>query len=56
MSASPAATGQMAVRQLVDTAQLGTHGLLVEVVGEDAVLNDVVHVWAVMLLITIAAL
>ena len=43
MSASPAATGQMAVRHLVDTAQLGRHGLLVEVVGEDAVLNDVVH-------------
>jgi UDP-N-acetylmuramoyl-L-alanyl-D-glutamate--2,6-diaminopimelate ligase len=43
MSASPAATGQMAVRHLVDTAQLGTHGLLVEIVGEDAVLTDVVH-------------
>ena len=43
MGASPAATGQMKLRHLVETAQLGKHGLLSEVVGEDVVVNDVAH-------------
>lgn len=43
MGASPAATGQMTLRQLVETAQLGKHGLLSEVVGKDAVITDVTH-------------
>jgi UDP-N-acetylmuramoyl-L-alanyl-D-glutamate--2,6-diaminopimelate ligase len=43
MGASPAVTGQMTLRHLVETAQLGTHGLLNEIVGEDAVVIDVVH-------------
>ena len=33
----------MALRHLVDKAQLGTHGLLVEIVGEDSVVTDVSH-------------
>jgi UDP-N-acetylmuramoyl-L-alanyl-D-glutamate--2,6-diaminopimelate ligase len=33
----------MALRHLVDTAQLGTHGLLIEVIGEDSVVVDVSH-------------
>ncbi|KGA12720.1 MAG: hypothetical protein GM46_0690 [actinobacterium acAcidi] len=43
MSASPAPTGQMALRHLVETAQLGTQGLLVEIIGEDSVVVDVSH-------------
>ena len=43
MGASPAVTGQMTLRHLVETAQLGKHGLLGEVVGEDSVVTDVVH-------------
>ena len=43
MSASPASTDQMTLRHLVQTAQLGTHGLLVEVTGEDSVITDVTH-------------
>ena len=43
MGASPAATGQMTLRHLVETAQLGTHGMLSEVVGKDAVITDVTH-------------
>ena len=43
MVASPAATGQMTLRHLVETAQLGKHGLLSEVIGEDAVIADVAH-------------
>ncbi|MEY4657100.1 MAG: hypothetical protein RL073_1327, partial [Actinomycetota bacterium] len=41
MSASPAPTGQMAARHLVETAQLGAHGLLVDFVGKDSVITDV---------------
>ena len=33
----------MALRHLVETAQLGTHGLLVEIIGEDSVVADVSH-------------
>ena len=43
MGASPAVTGQMTLRHLVETAQLGKHGLLTEIVGEDSVVTDVVH-------------
>lgn len=43
MNASPVATGQMTLRHLVATAQLGSHGLLVEIVGEDPVVVDVSH-------------
>ena len=43
MGASPAAPGQMTLRHLVEKAQLSKHGLLSEVVGEDAVVADVVH-------------
>lgn len=43
MSASPAPTGQMALRHLVETAQLGTHDLLVEIIGEDPTITDVSH-------------
>lgn len=43
MGASPAVTDQMTLRHLVETAQLSEHGLLSEVVGEDAVVTDVVH-------------
>jgi len=43
MNASPAPTGQMALRHLVDTAQLGTHGLLIEIIGKDSVVTDVSH-------------
>ena len=41
MGVSPAATGQMTVRHLVETAQLGENGLLVEVVGVDAAIADI---------------
>jgi UDP-N-acetylmuramoyl-L-alanyl-D-glutamate--2,6-diaminopimelate ligase len=43
MGASPAATGQMTLRHLVETAQLGEHGLISEVIGEDAAITDVTH-------------
>ena len=43
MGASPAATGQMTLRHLVETAQLGEHGLTSEVIGEDAAITDVTH-------------
>jgi len=43
MGASPAATGQMTLHHLVNTAQLGEHGLLVELVGGDVVIADVTH-------------
>jgi len=43
MGASPAPPGQMTLRHLVEKAQLSKHGLLSEVVGEDAVVADVVH-------------
>ena len=43
MGASPAATGQMTLRYLVETAQLGKHGILSEVVGKDVVITDVTH-------------
>ena len=33
----------MAVRHLVETAQLGTHGLLVDIVGKDSAITDVSH-------------
>ena len=43
MGASPAATGQMTLRHLVETAQLGEHGLLSEIIGDDAGITDVTH-------------
>ena len=43
MGASPAATGQMTLRHLVETAQLGEHGLISEVIGEDTAITDVTH-------------
>jgi len=43
MGASPAATGQMTLRHLVETAQLGKHGLLSEIIGEEVVVTDVTH-------------
>jgi UDP-N-acetylmuramoyl-L-alanyl-D-glutamate--2,6-diaminopimelate ligase len=43
MGASPVATGQMTLRHLVETAQLGEHGLISEVIGEDAAITDVTH-------------
>jgi len=43
MSATPAATGQMALRHLVSTAQLDEHGLLQAHVGEDVQIHDVTH-------------
>ena len=43
MSATPDATGQMTLRHLVETAQLGEHGLLVDVVGADVVIADITH-------------
>jgi hypothetical protein len=39
MGASPAATGQMTLHHLVNTAQLGEHGLLVGLVGGDVVIE-----------------
>ena len=43
MGASPAATGQMTLRHLVETAQLGKHGLLSEITGDEVVITDVTH-------------
>jgi UDP-N-acetylmuramyl-tripeptide synthetase len=43
MGASPAATGQMTLRHLVEIAQLGEHGLLSEIIGDDAGITDVTH-------------
>ena len=43
MGVSPAATGQMTLRHLVETAQLGKHGLLSEITGDEVVITDVTH-------------
>ena len=43
MGVLPAATGQMTLRHLVETAQLGKHGLLSEITGDEVVITDVMH-------------
>lgn len=43
MSATPAATGQMTMRHLVETAQLGERGLLIDVVGADVGITNITH-------------
>jgi UDP-N-acetylmuramoyl-L-alanyl-D-glutamate--2,6-diaminopimelate ligase len=43
MSAMPASTGQMTLRHLVESAQLVERGLLIDVIGDEVVIDNITH-------------